>query len=84
MWRLRRGWVRWLPEGRRERAWAEFRRQERLARRIGLPFLRGLMLLCLYGLALSAAVSLVSWAMDRGLLPSQPDDWRQGQGPSGR
>jgi hypothetical protein len=84
MWRLRRGWVRWLPEPRREKAWADFRRQERLARRIGLPFLRGLMVLSLYGVALSISLSLASWALDQGWLPSRPDDWREGEGPAGR
>jgi hypothetical protein len=84
MWRLRRGWIRLLPAHRRDKAWADFRRQELLARRIGLPFLRILMTLCLYGAAFALAVSIVSLAMDAGLLPSRPDDWRQGQSPAGR
>lgn len=34
--RLRHGWIRWVPESRRDQAWARFCRQERWARKNGV------------------------------------------------
>ncbi|MCW5935826.1 MAG: hypothetical protein KIT11_00775 [Fimbriimonadaceae bacterium] len=69
LWFMRRPWMKRVqrasinlwPEGaKRESARASFRRQERLARQIGLRVLHGVFTLCLYFVALVVIYSLLS------------------------
>lgn len=38
--RLRRNWIKWVPESRREKQWQQFRRQEAWARRYGVSIIK--------------------------------------------
>ncbi len=55
--------IRLVPVGRRERAARNLRRQNDLARRIGLPLIR----VSLVILTISLAFHLISWALLQGI-----------------
>ena len=60
--RFRRGFTRFLPEAKRQRAWDSVRRQDRFARRYGLTVLtislNAALAILFFGLAYAAALEL--------------------------
>jgi len=80
IWFMRRRWMRRLqrnsikivPDGPlRVRAWANYRRRERFARRHGLAILTGVVTLFLYGFAFVCVYSLLTFAIEQGWLPGK-------------
>ena len=75
MKRLQRGSVRVFPAGpARDRAWNNFRRQERFARKYGLHILTFVVTLCLYSIGLMLVFTLMVSGIDQGWLPIRPPD----------
>lgn len=68
MRRLQAASLRWLPETRRARAWDSIRRQNRFARRIGLPLLTVMVNLLLASVTVTVAFRLVLAWVQSGLL----------------
>ena len=83
IWFMRRPWMRRLqrnsikivPEGRmRDKAWDNYRRREKFARRHGLGILTGVVSLFLYGFAFVCVYSFLSRAIELGWIPSKDSE----------
>ena len=72
MRKLQRGSILMFAEGpRRERAWQNFRRQERFARKYGLQILTTVITFCLYTVAMLIIYKFLNTAFEQGWLPSR-------------
>jgi len=80
MRRLQRGAERFIPERRRPKSRAALRRQNRLARRIGLPMLTFVMNLLLASILLQTLFMLSLRLAESGAL-TIPDEYRERSNP---
>lgn len=69
---LRTGWIRWVPAQRREKAWEDFKRQERWARRHGVTILQWTIGFAMFALGYQAIAAWTIMAQANGVFSAKP------------
>lgn len=69
---VRTGWIRWVPERRREHAWENFKQQERWARKHGVTILRWTLGFAAIALGYQAVAAWTLMAEANGLFSAKP------------